>query len=188
MVNMKISVLGIAIFILGVCAGSCHADEITGQDQMDPVGRGLTDAAKKRELEERRADDAQTGADGNKSDGRDHLDLHVQKDDFTGDQYAPSDFVDTDFRRSHALKELQDAFERRRASDFVHREDTRQAFFSFRDQLKPVENRLLDWVPAPVDPLDNGGFVTAEDNGRPVPYRLNGHVPYERGYPWEKGD
>ncbi len=40
-----------------------------------------------------------------------------------------------------------------------------------------------DWVPAKLDPLQNGGFTIAPDNGSPVPYRLNGHVDLERGRP-----
>ena len=48
-------------------------------------------------------------------------------------------------------------------------------------------NRLLagDWVPDKPDKEANGGFGKEPDNGRPVPYRLNGHVKIERGLPWE---
>ncbi len=46
---------------------------------------------------------------------------------------------------------------------------------------------LVDWVPSPVDPTDNGGFGAAPDNGFPVPYTLNGWVEIQRKYPWEAG-
>jgi hypothetical protein len=44
-----------------------------------------------------------------------------------------------------------------------------------------------DW-PFPVVLLDNGGFTHQKDNGRPVPYRLNGHLNINRKLPWDTGD
>ena len=43
---------------------------------------------------------------------------------------------------------------------------------------------IPDWVPAPADHSDNGGFTTGPDNGSPVPYKLNGWITIDRGFPW----
>lgn len=53
------------------------------------------------------------------------------------------------------------------------------------EKLIKVRYDLHDWVPDKVDPTSNGGFGLSKDNGRPVPYRLNGHLDIERKLPWE---
>lgn len=42
-----------------------------------------------------------------------------------------------------------------------------------------------DWVPDKADPVNNGGFSIAPDNGSPVPYKLNGWIDFQRKFPWE---
>lgn len=47
---------------------------------------------------------------------------------------------------------------------------------------------LIDWAPSKPDRLHNGAFGKCKDNGRPVPYKLNGHIEIQRKFPWEKDD
>ncbi|HEY9685316.1 MAG TPA: hypothetical protein V6C86_27320 [Oculatellaceae cyanobacterium] len=51
-----------------------------------------------------------------------------------------------------------------------------------------MDYALGDWAPAPVDLLTNGGFTQPVFNGRPVPYRLNGHININRKLPWDTAD
>lgn len=51
--------------------------------------------------------------------------------------------------------------------------------------LKPIPNMLTDWVPDKPDRLHLGGFSIDPFNGSPVPYKLNGHIDIDRGYPWD---
>jgi hypothetical protein len=113
-----------------------------------------------------------------------------------GSEYSPSDFLDTHFEPGQdVLRGLLDAASRRDAWDRQHPDDSR--IYDLRrhipddrefqiDKVQPVANNLLDWVPGDFDPLNNGGFTLAPFNGSPVPYRLNGHLNAERGYPWQK--
>ncbi|MBX9695735.1 MAG: hypothetical protein K2Z81_25345 [Cyanobacteria bacterium] len=55
----------------------------------------------------------------------------------------------------------------------------------FKDLTAPIPGMLQDWVPSKPDPISNGGFINEDGNGRPVPYRLNGHLDPERKLPWE---
>lgn len=57
---------------------------------------------------------------------------------------------------------------------------------TWKTLMSPVPGMFHDWVPDKVDPLQNGGFTIAPDNGSPVPYHLNGHPDLERGLPWAK--
>ncbi|MBX9666168.1 MAG: hypothetical protein K2X93_01060 [Candidatus Obscuribacterales bacterium] len=59
---------------------------------------------------------------------------------------------------------------------------------TYKSLTKPNEDALHDWVPSSVDPIQNGGFSTAEDNGSPVPYKLNGWINLDKGFPWGEGD
>jgi len=52
-------------------------------------------------------------------------------------------------------------------------------------KLMAVHDQLGDWVPSKPDPLQNGGFGISIGNGRPVPYKLNGHINIERKLPWQ---
>ncbi len=54
--------------------------------------------------------------------------------------------------------------------------------------LLGIDYDIGDWAPSPLDLKDNGGFTHQKDNGRPVPYRLNGHVNENRGFPWATND
>ena len=129
------------------------------------------------------------------------LDLKIGIDDFTGDKYEAEDFVDFAVQRMTA-RHMQDAAAhlvgKRRwvpndpgdisidDEDGGRREAPTADFpLFFGGQLVPIENDLLDWVPNDADRLHNGGFGKAPDNGAPVPYKLNGHVGIERGYPWD---
>ncbi|HEY9759602.1 MAG TPA: hypothetical protein V6C97_30870 [Oculatellaceae cyanobacterium] len=51
-----------------------------------------------------------------------------------------------------------------------------------------MDYALGDWAPSPVDLLTNGGFTQPVFNGRPVPYRLNGHININRKLPWDTAD
>ncbi len=73
-----------------------------------------------------------------------------------------------------------------RARELDERDDLKR-----RDLAKlagPVREVTGDWVPSKLDPLSNGGFTIAPDNGSPVPYKLNGHVDIQRGRPWNDND
>jgi hypothetical protein len=75
------------------------------------------------------------------------------------------------------------------AADFSSTDDSRSA----RDKedwrrLTEVHYSLQDWVPNTPDPTSNGGFGKEPDNGRPVPYHLNGHPDPERKLPWKTAD
>ncbi|CAN5507955.1 hypothetical protein BH11CYA1_BH11CYA1_14280 [soil metagenome] len=52
----------------------------------------------------------------------------------------------------------------------------------------PIIEVTGDWVPDKLDPINNGGFTIAPDNGSPVPFKLNGHVDIQRGRPWNDND
>lgn len=77
------------------------------------------------------------------------------------------------------------------SDDEKHGEDTRSPAQLRRDHDK-LPGRVIeitgDWVPDKLDPLSNGGFTIAPDNGSPVPYKLNGHVDIQRGRPWNDND
>ncbi|MFA6208321.1 MAG: hypothetical protein WC714_02750 [Candidatus Obscuribacterales bacterium] len=61
-----------------------------------------------------------------------------------------------------------------------------------RNERAKLPGRVIevtgDWVPDKLDPINNGGFTIAPDNGSPVPYKLNGHVDIQRGRPWNDND
>lgn len=52
--------------------------------------------------------------------------------------------------------------------------------------LSSTRQVLNDWSPADPDITNNGGFGKEKDNGRPVPYKLNGFPTIQRGLPWEQ--
>lgn len=64
--------------------------------------------------------------------------------------------------------------------------DKRDAFEMKR--LLGINYALGDWEPSKLDLHDNGGFTHQKDNGRPVPYRLNGFPDANRGLPWSTDD
>jgi hypothetical protein len=77
------------------------------------------------------------------------------------------------------------------SDDEKHGGDSRSPSQMRRDHDK-LPGRVIeitgDWVPDKLDPLSNGGFTIAPDNGSPVPYKLNGHVDIQRGRPWNDND
>lgn len=163
---MKKSVLLVSILLAIACSSACHAD--TGDNDKD---------------------------DKSKSDDTDDMNFRPTVTDFTGSQYAPSDFLDfkvfgsefaqmKDAAERRLLPESSRGFDRLNLSALKEDQDENAEPDADMNKLQPVQNRLLDWVPDKVDRLQNGGFSTSPDNGRPVPYRLNGHVGIERGYPW----
>lgn len=116
-------------------------------------------------------------------------------DDFSGDEYAPEDFRDLSLGRPD-IRDIKDARDRKALKDDATSkdvaavgpdagDDTMSLTLDEREELEPIENNLLDWVPSGPDRKNNGGFGLGSFNGRPVPYRMNAHVGIERGYPWD---
>lgn len=124
-------------------------------------------------------------------------------DDYSGSQFNPPDFSGTDFRKSSFddLDRDMRKFDSSDGADHLYvvdeldmpghsleaaKEKARREFedISHRDRVMPGS----DWAPSKLDPLDNGGFTTADDNGAPVPYKLNGHVDWQRRPAWEAAD
>ena len=116
---------------------------------------------------------------------------------YGGELFQPSDFVDTKFTKEtfrDILETARSAVDRGVAPqgsdkrdlakedlslvDFTRRPLLDDSEETWAELTAPMPNLLTDWVPSPVDPLDNGGFSIADDNGSPVPYHLNGHVPF----------
>lgn len=58
----------------------------------------------------------------------------------------------------------------------------------FSRMIKMKHEMPGDWVPSKLDPLNNGGFTISDDNGAPVPYKLNGHVDFQREPAWTAAD
>lgn len=69
------------------------------------------------------------------------------------------------------------------------RKDRRREFLSDEELMRELsrlpEAAPDDWVPDKADPVNNGGFSIAPDNGSPVPYKLNGWIDFQRKFPWE---
>lgn len=108
--------------------------------------------------------DADKSRDDTKAEAKDDSkDDHDRKDD---DKNRDGLTIHQDLRRAHDRRLVDEILE----------------------LLAAPETGPNHWVPDKLDPLDNGGFTTAPDNGSPVPYRLNGHVDLERDLPWEKSD
>ncbi|MDX2105552.1 MAG: hypothetical protein SFY67_04035 [Candidatus Melainabacteria bacterium] len=115
------------------------------------------------------------------------------------DQKSFSQTLDNDMR-SHASKDPQEV-DRQDAADLrdddhdkdkrddERRKDRRRAFLSDEELMRELsrlpEAAPDDWVPDKADPVNNGGFSIAPDNGSPVPYKLNGWIDFQRKYPWE---
>lgn len=133
-------------------------------------------------------------------------------DGFNGSQFSGSRFIDTDFgkrsyrddfvtlpgARSHAAPmrhyyengsadSAEAAFRKRHYDQSQAKSIEKRQSGLWKESMLPVLGNLGDWVPALPDPMDNGSFSSAPDNGYPVPYRLNGHLNFERKYPWKKG-
>lgn len=121
---------------------------------------------------------------------RDYSDLSndVMRRDTRGDRFD-ADLSDSD-RLAALDADTDDAVWMRYGYRFDDRARLKRYLRSrkeWMDLIRPIAGALHDWVPDKVDPLDNGGFALSPDNGSPVPYRLNGHVDWERGPPWGDG-
>lgn len=93
----------------------------------------------------------------------------VRKDDGDRDDSVPEDAGLDDYT---AKKDAKNAKDRKELSDLLRRE-------------YPLPG---DWLPSKLDPLNNGGFTISDDNGAPVPYKLNGHVDLQRAPAWKAAD
>lgn len=101
-----------------------------------------------------------------------------------------SDTLDNDMR-STGPKEVdrQDNLDIQDKEREDRRRDRRKEFLTDEELMKELsrlpEAAPDDWVPDKADPVNNGGFSIAPDNGSPVPYKLNGWIDFQRKYPWE---
>ena len=122
---------------------------------------------------------------GDKIVGTDDL---FSKDKFTGNDFMISRLSESDARddsvRPGPLGPLK--------KKITHADDADDQEVDPRTdewkRLLKTNYAVGDWAPSPVDLLDNGGFTHQKDNGRPVPYRLNGHINVNRGLPWDTAD
>lgn len=170
--------------------------------------------AEKREQDESRDDGRERRDRRDRRDDKDHALDHDRPDkSFDGGQFKKPDFIDTDFHKRMyrdsfrtdldsvmslgPLELFDDAMKRLTAADdrvfSAHDDDldTRDRdpdAYTYRELRKPIDRMLHDWVPSDPDPVANGAFAIDEDNGRPVPYRLNGHLDFQRGLPWLPSD
>lgn len=167
------------------------------------------------EEEKREAQQAQSDTDKRKdkdhtdSDSDDYWKPKRDKDNgLTGSQFDAPDFMDTDFSKNMFVDLLQSSAHREpeldlhiKLADHVTKDDDEEddGIDSVdmdktpisEDDRKELEDKSLDlhdWVPSPPDKSANGGFGLDKDNGRPVPYRLNGHLEINRGLPWKPQD
>ena len=158
---------------------------------------------------------APTTGKRNNKDSYQSKDDWIPRDDkastFTGATFDPSTFIDTDFSRQSFMDSLKmkpppdnnskplltahvattndgggSASEKP-----VDESDMQKALNvdadTWKELMTPIRSLFGDWVPSPPDPTAMGSFGLSQGNGRPVPYRLNGHVDMERGVPWEPG-
>lgn len=109
-------------------------------------------------------------------------------------EFGRSANVDSNFGKRTPKNLSEDdtqAYSRNRDSDLMfdqklnydHKHRDRK--LEFEKIREPVAALLQDWVPDKVDPINNGGFGVAPDNGSLVPYRLNGHLDFDRSTPWQ---
>lgn len=101
-----------------------------------------------------------------------------------------SDTLDNDMR-SIGPKEVdrQDNLDIHDKERQDRRRERRKEFLTDEELMREL-SRLPqaapdDWVPDKADPVNNGGFSIAPDNGSPVPYKLNGWIDFQRKFPWE---
>lgn len=168
----------------------------------------------RKELEEQRQEEASRDTHSRDSNDTSKDRDHPNDTGLDGGQFKRPDFIDTDFHKpsfrddtfrtklpdydeTTRVRLFSDALDRIskiprvtsvKGDDISSQAPTaslagKDDWRTWTQLLKPTP--LGDWVPASVDPEDNGGFGVDDGNGRPVPYRLNGHVGIERGYPWD---
>lgn len=101
-----------------------------------------------------------------------------------------SDTLDNDMR-SIGPKEVdrQDNLDIHDKEREDRRRERRKEFLTDEELMRELsrlpEAAPDDWVPDKADPVNNGGFSIAPDNGSPVPYKLNGWIDFQRKFPWE---
>ncbi len=93
----------------------------------------------------------------------------IKNDDGDNDDSIPEDAGLNDYT---ARKDAKNAKERRELAELMYME-------------YPLPG---DWLPSKLDPLNNGGFTISDDNGSPVPYKLNGHVDLQRAPAWKSAE
>lgn len=161
---------------------------------------------------ERGADNPTNGDDDKNDNGK--RSLSVDNDNkFSGSQFDPQSYIDTDFQKKSFLDFKESDQRKDKKFDWFKKKDSLLGDESadgdddspkndrlateYADDREEAEKKLheapadilySDWVPSRVVRQNNGGFGTAEDNGAPVPYRLSGHINIERGYPWNPSD
>ena len=155
--------------------------------------------------------DDKRSTDAGSKDSADATGVKTMDNRFDGSEYNPSTFQDTDFHKESYIdlllkskpkkKEKKisqppplDLLDWQSADDgvFLSADDKKMKdkhYDEFRAILRsPPIVKPDDWLPGALDPITNGGFTIAPDNGSPVPYRLNGHVNIQRGRPWLHSD
>lgn len=135
-------------------------DVLEGKDMLDPAGSRL------------KARTLVFDAPG--------VDVDSAADVATGDQTEAGDHDDWSSRVGATDDDLALVKELRKK---VRNEDRK----TFKNLTRQIPDILLDWVPAKPDGTTNGGFGREDDNGFPVPYKLNGWIEIERKLPWEEG-
>ncbi len=105
----------------------------------------------------------------------------------TGDDDHGGSDDDDDSMRSASADAYSDGDDWTRLTDYRKRmiQDEKR---TYKILTKPNEDALHDWVPSEDDPIQNGGFSIADDNGSVVPYKLNGWINLQKGFPWGEGD
>ena len=96
--------------------------------------------------------------------------------------------LDTKNEQSIALSKERDEVKKRKPTDSMDDTDLdEKEMKSLADWQKLATPHLLfdDWVPDKPVRQSNGGFGKTKDNGRPVPYKMNGHIEIQRKFPWE---
>lgn len=192
-------------------------DDIGGGDDLQKIDLRSVREDRKDDEDARGGQSPDKGVSdtGDQSDGSDYGAKSGRSYRFGGSEFTVSDFVDTDFSK-HLFRDLFqdqkkiDSIDRVERSlkpdDDAMRGDDLDSLLMFAEErrkraIEDRRERLLrnlmephygtpgDWVPSNLDPINNGGFTTAADNGFPVPYRLNGHLDFQRKRPWQdKGD
>lgn len=115
------------------------------------------------------------------------------------DQKNFSDTLDNDMKSSDPKEvdrqdnvDLDHDKDKDRDKDDKRRKDRRRAFLRDEELMFELSRLPLadpdDWVPDKADPVQNGGFSIAPDNGSVVPYKLNGWINLQRKFPWEDDD
>lgn len=123
-------------------------------------------------------------------------------DDFDASKFKSPSFAGTNFEKNsfddmdQAMRKIEDR-DTPAALYLVDETDMpRRELEEHKVQEEKLQERLShrehemagDWLPSPLDPIVNGGFAIEEDNGAPVPYKLNGHVDLQRKPAWLSAD